>query len=99
MACPPKRAGHDVERKVLQPELISRVLFELRIGFDLGLRDREQNPERRVGCLGVPESRGKLAGANQIRPALAFRRHLVETLIQNRGAHLCLRHCRSWLRR
>src|SRR6266550_5015587 len=67
----------------LQPELVTRVLLEQRIRFDLGLRDREQYSERCVGCFGVPRSRGELAEANQIHPALAFRRELEQPLFQN----------------
>src|ERR1700732_4792711 len=99
MARPPKRAGHDEKRKGLLPGLVSRVLFQLRIGFDLSLRDREEHPERRVkDRLGVPRPRGELAEANQILPALALRRELIQTLLENRVAHLLLSEAGSeWL--
>src|SRR6185503_14121153 len=89
MACPPKRAGHD-EKKCGTAESITRILSELGVRLDLGLRDREQDLVRRVGGLRVPGSRGELTESDQVLTALAFRRHLEQTLLQNCIPHLLL---------
>src|SRR6266705_2610760 len=91
MACSPKRTGHDEELRVRLPESVSRILLELRIRFDLGLRDRHQDLVRREDRLRVPGSRSVLPEANQILAPLAFRGELEETLVENGIANPLLR--------
>src|SRR5438309_7935190 len=91
MACSPKRTGHDEELRVRLPESVSRVLLELRIRFDLGLRNRHQDLVRRKDRLRVPGARSVLTEANQVLAALALRSELEETLIENRVTQLRLR--------
>src|SRR5205085_4244083 len=91
MACSPKRTGHDEELKFGLPELVSRILLELRIRFDLCLRDWHEDLEGRERCLRVPCSRSVLPEADQVLTALALRSELEETLVENRVAHRLLR--------
>src|SRR5438105_4302221 len=91
MACSPKRTGHDEELRVRLPESVSRILLELRVRFDLGLRDRHQDFPRIELRLGVPRTRSVLPEANQVLTSLAFRGELEETLVEDGVAHRLLR--------
>src|SRR4051812_30228415 len=86
--------GSRPSRKAAAAGLVPRVLLQQRVVIELWLWNRHEDLVRRsISRLEGPRAAGELAHANEILTALAFRRELVEPLLQNRIPELLLIGC------